>query len=141
LSFLLDTNVISEWVKPQPHKSVIRWLDDADEDLVFISVITIAEIRQGLERLPKGRRRERIATWLFEDLPVRFDGRILEVDLAVAQEWGVAMEHARNHGITMSAMDGLLGASARRWGLTLVTRNTRDFAGLDVPIVDPWANA
>ncbi len=141
MSFLLDTNVISEWIKPRPDGNVIRWLEEADEDRVFISVITFAEIRQGLERLPKGRRRDGIATWLFEDLPVRFKGRILAVDLAVAQEWGIAMEYARTRGLTMSAMDGLLGASARRWKLTLVTRNTKDFEGLDVPILDPWTNS
>ena len=87
MSYLLDTNVISEWVKPKPHAGVIRWLAEADEDRVFISVISIAEIRRGLERMAKGRRRERIAAWLWEDLPARFEGRILPVDLAVAQEW------------------------------------------------------
>jgi predicted nucleic acid-binding protein len=139
MSFLLDTNVISEWVKPQPHRGVIRWLVEADEDRVFISVISIAEIRRGLERIAKGRRRERIAAWLREDLPVRFEGRILPVDLVIAHEWGVAIERARRRGIVLSVMDAFLAATARTRELTLVTRNTKDFQDLGLSLFDPWA--
>jgi predicted nucleic acid-binding protein len=138
LSFLLDTNVISEWVKPQPHAGVIRWLADADEDRVFISVITIAEVRGGLERMPKGRRRDRIAAWLSEDLAVRFEGRVVPVDAAIAQEWGVAVGLARDHGLNIGIMDAFLAATARSRGMTLVTRTPRDFRGLGVEVFDPW---
>jgi toxin FitB len=139
LSFLLDTNVISEWVKPKPHTGVIRWLAEADEDRVFISVISIAEVRRGLERMAKGQHRDRIAAWLWEDLPVRFEGRILPVDLAIAQEWGVAIQNARSRGIGLSVMDGFLAATAQAQKMTLVTRNTSDFRGLGLEILDPWA--
>jgi predicted nucleic acid-binding protein len=139
LSFLLDTNVISEWVKPRPHAGVIRWLAEADEDRVFISVVSIAEVRRGLERMAKGQRRERIAAWLWEDLPTRFEGRILPVDLAVAQEWGVILEKAARRGISLNVMDGFLAATALTGALTFVTRNTRDFRDLGMEIVDPWA--
>lgn len=139
MSFLLDTNVISEWVKPQPHTGVIRWLGEADEDRVFISVISIAEVRRGLERMAKGQRRDRIATWLWEDLPVRFEGRILPVDLAIAQEWGVTFERARSHGVILGVMDAFLAATAHTRELTLVTRNTKDFRYLGVKLFDPWA--
>lgn len=138
MSFLLDTNVISEWVKPRPHTGVIRWLAEADEDRVFISVISIAEVRRGLERMAKGRRRDRIAAWLWEELAVRFEGRILPVDVAVAQEWGVIIERARRGGNTLSVMDGFLAATAQTRELTLVTRNTGDFRGLGIGIFDPW---
>jgi predicted nucleic acid-binding protein len=141
LSFLLDTNVISEWVKPQPHPGVIRWLAEADEDRVFISVISIAEVRRGLELMPRGQRRNRIAMWLEEDLPMRFEGRILPVDLAVAQEWGVTFEHAKRHGVTPGIMDAFLAATARVGELTLVTRNVKDFQHLGMPIFDPWAGS
>jgi predicted nucleic acid-binding protein len=139
LSFLLDTNVISEWVKPRPHAGVIRWLAEADEDRVFISVISIAEVRRGLERMANGQRRDRIAAWLWEDLPARFEGRILPVDLAVAQEWGVTVERARSRGIGLGIMDAFLAATAEARELTLVTRNTKDFRGLGMEIFDPWA--
>jgi predicted nucleic acid-binding protein len=139
LSFLLDTNVISEWVKPKPHAGVIRWLAEADEDRVFISVISIAEVRGGLERMAKGKRRERVAAWLWEDLPARFEGRILPVDLAIAQEWGVTIERARSQGISLSVMDGFLAATAQTREFTFVARNTKDFRSLGLKIVDPWA--
>jgi predicted nucleic acid-binding protein len=139
LSFLLDTNVISEWVKPKPHAGVIRWLAEADEDRVFISVISIAEVRRGLERMAKGQRRDRIADWLWEDLPMRFEGRILPVDLAVAQEWGVIVEKAGRRGNSIGVMDGFLAATAQTRELTLVTRNTKDFRDLGLALFDPWA--
>ena len=138
MSFLLDTNVISEWVKPKPHAGVIRWLAEADEDRVFISVISIAEIRRGLERMAKGQRRERIAAWLWEDLPARFEGRILPVDLAVAREWGVIVEKAGRRGIGLGAMGGFLAATALTRELTFVTRNIKDFRDLGMEIFDPW---
>ena len=138
MSFLLDTNVISEWVKPKPHAGVIRWLAEADEDRVFISVISIAEVRRGLERMPKGARRDRIEVWMREDLFARFEGRILPVDVAVAQEWGVTIEKARSCGITVSVMDAFLAATARAHDLKLVTRNTKDFRGLGLRLFDPW---
>jgi predicted nucleic acid-binding protein len=140
LSFLLDTNVISEWVKPVPHAGVIRWLAEAEEDSVFISVISIAEIRHGVERMPKGRRRDRIAAWLREDLIARFEGRVLPVDTAVAQEWGVAVYQARSCGRTLGTMDAFLAATARHLGLTVVTRNTADFRGLGLDVFDPWTD-
>jgi len=113
-------------------------LAEADEDRVFISVISIAEFRRGLERMAKGRRRDRIADWLSEDLLVRFEGRILPVDVAIAQEWGVTVERARNQGIGLSVMDGFLAATAQTRELTLVTRNTEDFRGLGIELFDPW---
>lgn len=138
MNFLLDTNVISEWVKPQPHPGVIRWLAEADEDRVFISVISIAEVSRGLERMLKGQRRERIAVWLKEDLPARFAGRIIPVDLPVAQQWGITVETAKRQGVTPGIMDAFLAATAHTRDLTLVTRNVKDFEHLDIPIFDPW---
>ena len=79
------------------------------------------------------------AAWLWEDLPQRFEGRVLPVDLAIAQEWGVTIEKARSRGISLSVMDGFLAATAHNRKLTLVTRNTRDFRELGMPLFDPWA--
>jgi len=125
-------------VKPQPSDGVIRWLAEADEDHVFISVISIAEIRRGLERMPQGQRRKKIANWLHEDLAVRFDGRILPLDAPVAHEWGVVAELARSIGLTIGIMDCFIAATARHLGLTLVTRNRKDFRGLGIELLDPW---
>ena len=88
MSFLLDTNVVSEWTKPRPNAGVLAWLADVDEDRVFLSVVTIAELRHGIERLPAGRRRSRLDEWLNAELMLRFEGRILPVDGRVADECG-----------------------------------------------------
>jgi predicted nucleic acid-binding protein len=84
LSFLLDTNVVSEWVKLRPDPGVVMWLADADEDGVFISVVTLAELRHGIQRMPNGARRSRLNTWLAEELPARFEARMLTIDTRTA---------------------------------------------------------
>jgi hypothetical protein len=138
VSFLLDTNVVSEWVKPQPDRNVISWLADVDEDRVFISVMSFAEIRRGLELLPAGRRRERLAAWLAEELPARFEERILNIDQHVAETWGVVMVRGQKLGLTLGSMDAFFAATTEAHGLTLVTRNVKDFQALGISLLDPW---
>ena len=138
MNFLLDTNVVSEWVRPQPDRNVISWLADVDEDRVFISVISFAEIRRGVEMLPAGRRRERLAAWLAEELPVRFEERILDIDQHVAGTWGVIMARGHKIGLTLGSMDAFVAATAEAHGLTLATRNVKDFRRLGVSLLDPW---
>jgi toxin FitB len=125
VNFLLDTNVISEWVRPQPDPNVIAWTAELDEDRVFISVISFAEIRRGVEILPNGRRRERLAAWLAEDLPARFEQRILDIDLRVAENWGALMARGQKTGLTLGSMDAFIAARARAHGLTLATPTSR----------------
>lgn len=139
MSFLLDTNVISEWMKPQPNRGVIEWLANLDEDQAFLSVISFAEIRRGIEKLPQGRKRDRIAAWLRDDLPSRFEQRVLPVDEVIAQYWGIVIEHSSQQGKTIGAMDAFFAATALDRDLTLVTRNTRHFRGLDLKILNPWS--
>ena len=98
MSFLLDTNVVSEWVKPRPDPSVVAWLAAVDEDQVFISVVTLAELRYGIERMRSSIRRNRLAQWLRDDLPIRFDGRVLSIDPIVADAWGKVVAPARPQG-------------------------------------------
>ena len=138
MSFLLDTNVVSEWVRPQPDRNVISWLAEVDEDRVFISVISFAEIRRGIEMLAAGRRHERLATWLAEELPVRFEERILDIDRQVADTWGVLMARGQKIGLTLGSMDAFVAATAEAHGLTLVTRNVKDFRRLGISLLDPW---
>ncbi len=138
MRFLLDTNVVSEWTKPSPHAGVIRWLAEVDEDEVFLSVVTIAEIQHGIERLPKGARRKRLEWWLGEELLPRFEGRLLAVDVAVAKAWGSLVASSRAAGGASSIMDAFLAATAKVHGLTFVTRNVADFAALDQSVFNPW---
>jgi hypothetical protein len=138
MSFLLDTNVISEWVKPRPDPHVVGWLAETDEDRTFLSVASFAEIRRGIELLPGGRRRDRLAQWLAEELPNRFEGRILPIDRRIAETWGVLTARARRAGVPPGSIDAFFAATAHAHGLTLVTRNIKDFGSLRIPLLDPW---
>jgi predicted nucleic acid-binding protein len=135
---LLDTNVLSEVTKPRPDVHVLQWLDDLDEDRSFISVVSIAEIGRGVALMHMGRKRETLAEWLAQDLPQRFEHRILPVNEPVALAWGDLMGTAKRRGRGLSSMDGLIAATAIAQDLTLATRNTRDFEGFGIELIDPW---
>lgn len=139
MSFLLDTNVVSEWTKPRPNPGVVEWLAQVDEDEVFLSVVTFAELRHGIERLPAGDRRRRLDEWLRSDLPLRFAERIVPVDGAIADEWGRVVARRESRGRSMSAMDTLIAATARVHGLTVVTRNLADFQASVKSVLSPWS--
>jgi len=138
MSFLLDTNVVSEWMKPHPNPGVVAWLADLDEDRAFLSVITFTELRYGVERLAAGNRRKRLAEWLEEELPLRFEGRILPIDPEVADACGKVVARSENMGRRMEAMDAFIAATAEVHRLTVVTRNTSDFQPLVRNVLNPW---
>jgi predicted nucleic acid-binding protein len=137
MNFLLDTNVISEWVKPRPDPNVVSWLAEADEDRLFLSVVALAEIRRGIERLPSGRRRERLAQWLAEELLMRFEDRVLAIDPGVAETWGTITARSFKAGQTLGPMDAFVAATAQTHGLTPVTCNIKDFRSLEISVLDP----
>lgn len=137
MNFLLDTNAISEWVKPRPNPGLIGWMESADEDRIFLSAVSLAELRYGVERMATGSRRSRLEAWLGHELPLRFEGRILPIDINVADAWGKIMSRSEAAGRPMGAMDGFLAATAEVRGLTLVTRNVADFPLLKA-ILNPW---
>jgi predicted nucleic acid-binding protein len=141
MNFLLDTNVVSEWVKPKPDPNVVRWLAAVDEDHVCISVVTFAEIRQGIYEMSPGKRRDALESWAERDLLQRFEGRILPIDLPVAQAWSALMAQSTKLSINLNIMDAFLAATAKVHALTLATRNTRHFAKLDVALTNPWRDA
>lgn len=140
MTFLLDTNVVSEWVKPQPNQAVIAWLDAVDEDRVFLSVMTLMELRHGIERLQPGKRRKRLQDWLEQELPLRFESRILDIDRAIAHECGALLAQQEAAGRPLGVVDAYLAATARAHGLTLVTRNDSDFKAA-VPCLNPWLSS
>ncbi len=140
MNFLLDTNVVSEWMKPRPNPGVVTWLAETDEDRIFLSVITLAELRYGIDRLAAGKRRQQLEAWLQHDLPLRFEGRIVPIDAAVADACGKAVARSEAAGRPMEAMDAFLVATAQVHQLTLVTRNSSDFRLLVKSLVDPWSD-
>lgn len=137
MNFLLDTNAISEWVKPRPNPGLTGWMESADEDRIFLSAVSLAELRYGVERMATGSRRSRLEAWLGHELPLRFEARILPIDINVADAWGKIMSRSEAAGRPMGAMDGFLAATAEVRGLTLVTRNVADFPLLKA-ILNPW---
>lgn len=138
MNYLLDTNVVSEWVKPRPDPGMASWLASIDEDRVFLSVITLTELRQGIERMAPGRRRERLNDWLDDELPDRFVGRILPTDVDVAHEWGRINAASKSSGHSIPLMDACIAATAKVHQLSLVTRNVTDFSTVDIDLVNPW---
>jgi toxin FitB len=136
--FLLDTNCISEIVRLKPEPRVMDWMEAVDEALLYLSVLTLGEIRKGLAGLRQSKRRTRLETWLEVELQARFSGRILPIDGAVADRWGLLAADAKRKGKALSSIDGLLAATALHRNLTIVSRNIRDFTNTQVPLLNPW---
>lgn len=139
MNFLLDANVVSEWMKPRPNLGVVEWLAAADEDRLFLSVVTLAELRYGVERLPAGRKRAQLQEWLETELAGRFERRVMVVDEAVANTWGKLLAKADTAGRPLGAMDGFLAATAAVHNMALVTRNEMDFAAAAIETFNPWS--
>jgi predicted nucleic acid-binding protein len=136
--YLLDTNCISELVRPKPEPRVMEWMETTDEGLFHLSVLTLGEIRKGVAGLAQGRRRTRLEAWIDMELRARFSGRILPVDSAIANRWGFLAAEAKRKGMVLPIIDGLLAATAIHHNLTLVSRNSRDFTGAQVAVLNPW---
>lgn len=138
MNYLMDTNVISELIARKPNQKVVEWPDSLDPDAVYLSVITIGELRMSIEKLPQSARREQLTAWLSNDLLYRFAGKIVDIDVNVMTVWGVLTAQLARDGLPIAAIDSLLAASALDRGHTLVTRNERDFQHAGVPIINPW---
>jgi predicted nucleic acid-binding protein len=136
--FLFDTNVISELIKPQPETNVTAWIEDTDESLLYLSVLTLGEIRRGIAALPQSRRRAILEAWLETDLRARFAERILTIDQEVADRWGLLTAAARSSGIVLPVIDSLLAATALEHNLTLVTRDVGQIPTTGVAVFNPW---
>ena len=139
MKYLLDTCVISELVKTSPNPIVLDWLNNTPSERLFLSVITIGEIRKGLTKLPDSKRKNKLTEWL-NTLLEDYQDRIYSIDLAVAENWGVMQGKAEKSGMPMSSMDSLIAAIAYTHNLVLVTRNTNDFKATNLPINNPWKN-
>lgn len=138
MNYLLDTNVISEWVKPKPEPKVVQWLSVTDEESLYLSILTFAEIWHGIERISAGKRRDALQVWVEQGLVERFEARIVGVDFMVAKGWGRLMARAAKAGNSLGAMDGLFAATAEAHAFVFVTRNAAHFRGLGIELLNPW---
>jgi predicted nucleic acid-binding protein len=136
--FLLDTNCVSELVRVKPEPRVMEWMEATDEAMLYLSVLTLGEIRRGLAGLAPGKRKTHLETWLEVELQARFSGRILAIDAPVADRWGSLAAQAKSRGTPLPIIDGLLAATALHYNLTVVTRNASDFTNAQVQVLNPW---
>ena len=137
MGYLLDTCVVSEVWKPKPNAGVVDWLEESSEEELFLSVLSFGEIRRGVDRLPPGRKRDRLDRSLIA-LRSRFASRALPIGDAAAERWGAIDAEAARKGRVVHIADGLIAATAIVNGLTIVTRNVTDFEATSVPVLDPW---
>lgn len=136
--FLLDTNVLSELTKSNRNPKVAAWVEATDETLLYVSVLTLGEIRKGIAALAAGMRRAELEAWLETDLRARFAGRVLPIDETVADRWGWIAGQAMGQGTPIPVIDGLLAATALQHNFTLVTRNIAHVVASHVETFNPW---
>lgn len=132
----MDTNIFSELAKTKPNEQVVRWLRDHETQL-YLSTISIGEIRRGIEGLPAGKRKKALQSW-FSALCKRMEGRILSFNTGTAHVWGQLMAAWDKKGTTVPSLDSQLAATAHRHKLTMVTRNVADFKNTGVKVINPF---
>jgi toxin FitB len=138
MTYLLDTCVISELVAKRPDPGVVRWIDSVDPESVYLSVVTIGEIRKGVEKVREPTRKEMLERWLHNELLIRFRDHLSVLDAKVLLEWGALTGRLELQGTPMPAMDSLIAATALSHDLVLVTRNGKNFVNAGVRLLDPW---
>jgi len=135
VNYLLDTNVISELKRPKPNENVVNWFSEKEADSLYLSVLTLGEIRKGIEKMTDGQRKNALLIWLEKDIPLWFDSRLLNIDVETADCWGKLQAQANR---PLPAIDSLLAATAIRHDLCLVTRNVGDFDYPNLKISNLW---
>ena len=137
--FLLDTNIISELIKPAPNANMTSWLRQQDSESLYISVITIAEIMRGVARISESQKKSKLMSWVRKEIPKQFEGRILDFDHIAALLWGEMQGEGDRVGAPKPVMDTQIAAIAKRFGMTLVTRNEKDFCSLSIEVFNPFS--
>jgi predicted nucleic acid-binding protein len=138
MKYLLDTCVISELIKKNPNKQVVKWISGTTETNLFISVLTIGELHKGIEKLPESRKKEKLHKWVNCDLKERFKDRIINFDLQTATIWGKIQARSESAGKALPAIDGMIAATGIANDLIIVTRNTSDMEISGASLLDPW---
>lgn len=137
---VVDTNVVSEPLRPAPDDRVLAWLDEQAPETLYLTAITVAELLAGVAALPAGRRRTRLARVVTDDVLPMFEGRVLAFDLAAAQAYATVHARSRAEGLPIGFADGAIASIALAHGMSIATRNVQDFRGSGVRLIDPWAS-
>lgn len=138
MAYLLDTCAISEMVAVKPNPNVLSWFQSQNEEMLFLSIITIGEIEKGIYQLPASRKRTLLETWLFDDLAPNFHGRILEINRKLITSWAKMIADLKTKGVVRPSFDSLIEATALHHQLILVTRDVKNFQYSQVTILNPW---
>lgn len=139
MAFLLDTNIVSETVKPRPEQAVLDWLESQVPTDLFLAAQTIGELVRGARKVREQARRERFERWIEQDLARQFDGRVLPFDVRAATLWGHLMGDGDRVGRPPAVADAQIAAVAIRHEMILVTRNTKNFMRFDLKLLNPWS--
>ena len=137
MNILLDTCAISELRKTNRSPSFVAWFDSCDEHVLFLSSVTLGELRYGIDVLPVGKRRNELLTW-YSRLCLCYRGHIVVPTQEICEQWGVLRALRQKVGKPLGMADGLIAATALNAGMALVTHNTGDFEGLGIDLIDPW---
>ena len=138
MKYLLDTNIISELISKNPNREVVNYIQNLNENKLYLSVITIGEIKSGIEKLDNNTKKEKLSNWLHSELLVRFENRIIDLDVDIMLEWGEINQNLKNIGKCLPVMDSLIGAICSAKGFVLLTRNKKDFKNLEINIINPF---
>jgi tRNA(fMet)-specific endonuclease VapC len=138
VNYLLDTNIISEFISKTPNQRVVDYILTLDEKTLFLSVITIGEIKSGIEKLDNGHKKKTLLHWLENDLLIRFKDRVVSVDISVMLKWAEIHQKLRKQGTPLPVMDSLIGATCKVNNMTLITRNEKDFKHIDIEIINAF---
>ena len=141
MKYLLDTNIVSEFISKKPNQKVLDYVNSLDENDIYLSVITIGEIRFGIEKLDKEHQSKKIkilSDWLDNDLMQRFEGRIVDIDKQTMLQWGEINGQLQKIGRPMPIMDSLIASSCLANGFVLITRNTKDFYSFEIEMINPF---
>lgn len=140
MNYILDTNIVSELIAKQPNQTVIEWIKTLNPENLFLSVITIGEIRKGIAKLPESLRKKNIQIWLESELLIDFEEIILPINLPVILLWGELVGELEKKGRKLPTLDSLIAASTKYHNYTLITRNAKDFEGIDILVINPFEN-
>ena len=138
MKYLLDTNIISEFISKTPNQKVIDYILTLNENDIYLSVITIGEIKAGVEKLADGQKKDKLLYWLENDLLARFENRIIDIDAETMLQWAIVNTKLKQLGKPLPIMDSLIGATTQVKDMVLLTRNEKDFQNLDIRIVNPF---
>lgn len=138
MRYLLDTNVISEFIAKKPNQKVLDFVNSLDEDNLYLSVITIGEIKFGIQKVESQTKKEQLLLWLEDDLLKRFEGKIVNIDTDTMLMWGEINQHLQSIGRVIPIVDSLIASSCVAKDFTLITRNIKDFYNFDIEIINPF---